>query len=149
MVVYIYAIPLILNYRNWLNGIRGVLYKVKGSNFGVIIFIGGLFAFRQVKTYSAFELGRCELPLKYLKFLEEIVLTLSFGGWISHLRKAILHVCNHALWLIVEMIFDIVDIVLDILFMRLVDMTFDILLMRNDCYIGRKSTMTFGFFFLH
>lgn len=85
--------------------------------------------------------------MKYLKFLEEIVLTLSFGGWISHLRKAILHVCNHALWLIVEMIFDIVDIVLDILFMRLVDMTFDILLMRNDCYIGRKSTMTFGFFF--
>ena len=94
-----------------------------------------------------FELESCELPLKYLKFLEEIVLTLSFGGWISHLRKAILHVCNHALWLIVEMIFDIVDIVLDILFMRLVDMTFDILLMRNDCYIGRKSTMTFGFFF--
>merc|ERR1711954_97535 len=109
---------------------------VKGSYFGVINFIGGLLR----TCYLDFELESCELPLKYLKFLEEIVLTLSFGGWLSHHRKAILHVCNHALWLIVEMIFDIVDNVLDILFMRLVEMTFDILLMRNDCYIGRKST---------
>ena len=131
--------------------IRHLYHNMEFSGYRtlIIIFVGGLFAFRYVRTYLEFELERCELPLKYLKFLEEIVLTLSFGGWISHLREAILHVCNHALWLIVEMIFDIVDIVLDILFMRLVDMTFDILLMRNDCYIGRKSTMTFGFFFLH
>ena len=46
----------------------GVLHKVEGSNLGVIIFIGGLFAFRYVRTYLEFESESCELPLKYLKF---------------------------------------------------------------------------------
>ena len=48
-VVHIYVIPLTLNFRNWLNGIGGVLHKVEGSNLGVNIFIGGLLAFRYIK----------------------------------------------------------------------------------------------------